>query len=122
VPSTARYPRRRCTMSLNFGADAPPLLIGGSLGIEVSASHRLEVLRRRGPQLTALFTSAPIRASTSAVNSFSAKEVGHMAPSSSFAASLKPNVAYLDLNFCASGRGKRRAREDRVGVWLGLSG
>src|SRR5690606_24542390 len=53
------------------------------------------------PQLTAFFTSSPIRASSTAVNSFSAKEVGHMAPSSSLAASVKPNVAYLDLNFCA---------------------
>src|SRR5206468_7007666 len=32
---------------------------------------------------------------------FSAKAVGHMAPSSRFAASLKPSVAYLVLNFCA---------------------
>src|SRR3990170_887923 len=53
------------------------------------------------PHLTAFFTSAPIFASSAAVNSFSAKEVGHMAPSSRFASSLKPNVAYLDLNFCA---------------------
>src|SRR5437868_15055127 len=52
------------------------------------------------PQLTAFFTSAPILASSVAVNSFSAKAVGHMAPSSSFALSLKPNVAYLVLNFC----------------------
>src|SRR5881296_1550564 len=53
------------------------------------------------PQLIAFFTSAPILASSVAVSSFSAKEVGHMAPSSRFALSLKPNVAYLDLNFCA---------------------
>src|SRR3972149_3047706 len=53
------------------------------------------------PQLTAFLTSAPIFASSAAVNSFSAKEVGHKAPSSRFASSLKPNVAYLDLNFCA---------------------
>jgi hypothetical protein len=53
------------------------------------------------PQLTAFFTSAAILASTSGVNSFSAKEVGHMAPSSRFAVSLKPNVAYLSLNFDA---------------------
>src|SRR3972149_1163066 len=53
------------------------------------------------PQLTALFTSAPILPSAAAVNSVSAKEVGHMAPSSRFASSLKPNVEYLDLNFCA---------------------
>src|SRR5438067_7559911 len=54
-----------------------------------------------GPQLTAFFTSAPILASSAAVSSVSAKAVGHMAPSSRFAWSLKPNVAYLDLNFCA---------------------
>src|SRR4030042_1324493 len=53
------------------------------------------------PQLTAFFTSALILASSVAVNSFSAKEVGHIAPSSRFAVSVKPNVAYLELNFCA---------------------
>jgi hypothetical protein len=51
------------------------------------------------PQLTAFFTSAAILASAVAVNSLNAKEVGHVAPSSRFASSLKPNVAYLDLNF-----------------------
>src|SRR3989304_593454 len=51
------------------------------------------------PQLTALFTSAPILASAAAVNSVSAKEVGHMAPSSRFASSLKPNVEYPHLTF-----------------------
>src|SRR5881398_3442899 len=56
---------------------------------------------RISPQLTAFFTSAPILASSAAVNSLSAKEVGHMAPSSRFASSLKPNVAYLVLNFRA---------------------
>jgi hypothetical protein len=53
------------------------------------------------PQLTACFTSAPILASSAAVNSVSAKATGHMPPSSRFAVSLKPNVAYLVLNFCA---------------------
>jgi hypothetical protein len=53
------------------------------------------------PQLTACFTSAAILASSAAVNSVSAKATGHMAPSSRFATSLKPNVAYRDLNFCA---------------------
>jgi len=48
---------------------------------------------RSWAQLTAFFTSAPIIASSAAVNPFSAKEVGHMAPSSRFALSLKPNVA-----------------------------
>src|SRR2546425_10055783 len=54
-----------------------------------------------GPQLTAFFTSAAILASSAAVNPFSAKAVGHMVPSSRFALSLKPKVAYLVLNFCA---------------------
>jgi hypothetical protein len=44
------------------------------------------------PQLTAFFTSARIRASSAAVNVFNAKAVGHMAPSSRFVLSLKPNV------------------------------
>lgn len=44
----------------------------------------------RGPcgrchPFTALFTSAAIFASSAALNCFSANEVGHMAPSSSFA-------------------------------------
>jgi len=52
-------------------------------------------------QLTAFFTSAAILASSAAVNFVSAKAVGHMAPSSRVAASLKPNVAYLALNLCA---------------------
>src|SRR5437016_10537878 len=56
----------------------------------------------RHSQLTALFTSAPILASSAAVNFFSAKAVGHMWPSSRVALSLKPSVAYLVLNFCAA--------------------
>src|SRR5436190_9964270 len=53
------------------------------------------------PQLTAFFTSAAILASSAAVNSVRANAVGHIAPSSRFALSLKPSVAYLLLNFCA---------------------
>src|SRR6266511_1729857 len=56
---------------------------------------------RSWAQLTAFFTSAAILSSSAAVNSVSAKAVGHMAPSSRFALSLKPSVAYLVLNFCA---------------------
>src|ERR671918_2889843 len=56
---------------------------------------------RSWAQRTAFFTSAPIFASSAAVNSFSAKDVGHMAPLSRFASSVKPNVAYLDLNLSA---------------------
>src|SRR6266508_2012280 len=63
------------------------------------AALRLEV--QRPPQLTAFFTSAPILASSAAVNSFSAKATGHTVSSSRFALSLKPNVAYLALNLCA---------------------
>src|SRR2546425_2697810 len=70
--------------------------MGDALAEELSA-HRIGV----SAQLTAFFTSAPILASSAAVNSFSAKATGHRAPSSRFAASLKPNVAYLVLNFCA---------------------
>src|SRR6266550_5297529 len=54
-----------------------------------------------GPQLTAFFTSASILASSAVVNLVSAKATGHIAPSSRCATSLNPNVAYLDLNFCA---------------------
>src|SRR6185437_10528577 len=54
----------------------------------------------RNPQLTAFFTSAPIFASSVAVSSFSANAVGHMWPSSRFALSLNPSVAYLVLNCC----------------------
>ena len=62
------------------------------------------VLSRGGDQparLTAFFTSAAIFFSSAAVSSFSANEVGHISPLSRFARSLKPSVAYLDLNFCA---------------------
>jgi hypothetical protein len=52
------------------------------------------------PQLTAFFTSAPTLASSAAVNSFSAKAIGHMTPSSRFATSLKPSIMYPSLNFC----------------------
>ena len=52
-------------------------------------------------QLTAFFTSAAIFFSSAAVSFVSANEIGHMAPSSSFAASLNPNVAYRALNFSA---------------------
>src|SRR4026207_2218359 len=57
-------------------------------------------LRSRA-QPTAFFTSAAILASSAAVNFLGAKAVAHISPSSRLATSLKPNVAYLDLNFCA---------------------
>src|SRR6266540_6189887 len=73
-----------------------------------NASSRPTILLRAGPSgelgpyLAAFFTSAAILASSAAVNPFSAKPVGHMEPSSRFALSLKPNVAYLVLNFAAA--------------------
>ena len=51
------------------------------------------------PQLTAFFTSVLILTSSAAVNRVSVNEVSHKAPSSRFALSLKPSVAYLVLNF-----------------------
>jgi hypothetical protein len=57
---------------------------------------------RSWAQLTAFFTSALILASSAAVSFVSAKEVGHMLPSSRFAEALNPNVAYLSLNFDAA--------------------
>src|SRR5207253_9359821 len=80
---------------------------GVGAGVLGRAAGRALAARRAGPsgefspQLTAFFTSAPILASSAAVNSFSAKATGHMLPSSRLALSLKPNVAYLDLNFWA---------------------
>src|SRR5712692_5070152 len=70
----------------------------------VQCARRRDALRlevQLPPQLTAFFTRAPILTSSVAVNSFSAKATGHTVPSSRFALSLKPNVAYLDLNLCA---------------------
>src|SRR5438132_5884884 len=56
---------------------------------------------RAGSQLTAFFTSARIRFSSAPVSFLSAYATGHMEPSSRFALSLKPNIAYLSLNFAA---------------------
>ncbi len=53
------------------------------------------------PQLTACLTSATILASSAVVSCSSAKEVGHMPPSSRLAAALKPKVEYRVLNFDA---------------------
>src|SRR6266511_26376 len=84
-----------------FGAFAAST---GSLGVTVGNLQRPATVSfglRASPQLTALFTSAAILFSSAAVNSVRAHEVGHMVPSSRFAASWKPNVAYRALNFAA---------------------
>jgi hypothetical protein len=98
-PDTKRGPERGPPASLKRLVQAM-----GDTGLDLVASGvaaHVNLVCDLGPQLTAFFTSAAILASSVAVNSVSAKEVGHMAPLSRFAASLKPNVAYLDLNFCA---------------------
>jgi hypothetical protein len=73
------------------------------VGREREPDEGTEFAGGRGPygQLAAFFTSAVILASSVAVNSCSANSTGQMAPSSRFALSLKPNVAYLVLNFSA---------------------
>src|SRR6266545_4647534 len=68
-------------------------VVGGLLHGTVCARHGRD---RRG--LTALFTSALILASSAAVNSVSAKEVGHMAPSSRFAALWKKQTTLPSLS------------------------
>jgi NAD(P)-dependent dehydrogenase (short-subunit alcohol dehydrogenase family) len=67
--------------------------------VQAALQKAVDALRR----LDVAFNNAGVEQEIkpAAVNSFSAKEVGHMAPSSRFALSLKPNVAYLELNFCA---------------------
>jgi hypothetical protein len=62
----------------NSARPSPPPPSGGSI-----SAHRF-------------LTSAAILFSSAVVNFVNAKEVGHMAPSSRFAASWKPNVEYLD--------------------------
>src|SRR5918912_536426 len=57
---------------------------------------------RRTLQLTARLTSSAMRFSSAFVSLVSANAVGHMLPSSRFALSLKPIVAYRALNFAAS--------------------
>src|SRR5207248_2114989 len=89
-----------------IGVDVPERTDGRRVAAMHSYFHEAMLVSRsvrlRPGQLTAFFTRAPMRASAAAVNSFSAKATGHKPPSSRFAASLKPKVAYLDLNFCAS--------------------
>ena len=87
-------------MLLTITLTRPPVTDLGYLKPGRTAQAVLPRRTTRGelsPQLTAFLTSAPILASSAAVNSVRAKTVGHMAPSSRFAVSLKPKVAYLDL-------------------------
>src|SRR5436309_9245600 len=66
------------------------------------ACRRHQVRVRRSPASAHRFLHERADlASSAAVNPFRAKAVGHRAPSSRFALSLKPSVAYLVLNFCA---------------------
>src|SRR6266540_2916177 len=74
-----------------------PLRGAGHAWVDHAPNYATDI----SPQLTAFFTSSLILASSVTVNSSSAKATGQRAPSSRFAASLKPNVAYLVLNFAA---------------------
>src|SRR5579875_2867091 len=86
------------------------IFVGGSQNLEQLRKYARAFalssrLRRRfltaADQFTAFFTSAAIFASSAGVSSFTAKATGHMAPSSSFASCMKPNVAYRVLNLSA---------------------
>src|SRR5436853_6972837 len=76
-------------------------MVTETLGGSSTARQRPSLSLRFQSSLTAFLTSVLILASSVPVNAFSAKATGHMAPSSRFASSLKPRVAYLVLNFCA---------------------
>ena len=83
-----------------IGPTASPLVISlVGMPFLLEMGENVDRVGELGPQLTALFTSAAILFSLATVNSFSANETGHRAPSSRFAVSLKPKVAYLELNF-----------------------
>lgn len=84
---TPRPPRRsRQPSRPSFHAGRPP---------RRARSTATRALR----QPIACFTSAVILASSAAVHAVSANAVGHIAPSSRCALSLKPSVAYRVLNF-----------------------
>ena len=88
-------PARPCRVLVFSKEDETVGFVGATEDPGVGPSGELS------PQLTAFFTSAPILASSAVLSSFSANAVGHIAPSSRFAASLNPSVAYLVLNFAA---------------------
>ncbi len=113
-----RSVRRSTGPKWRVGIDSASLVEGGLLGWPPPSATPLgAVARLRGhrspgsffttvrneldPQLTAFLTSVAILASSEGVSSFNAKPVGHIRPSSRFASSLKPSVAYRVLNFCA---------------------
>src|SRR2546421_10623258 len=93
--------RPKWTLPVGRSRVAAPSEASGVRAGHAWVDHALKSAADTRPQLTAFLTSALILASSVAVNSFSAKTTGHIAPSSMFAASLKPSVAYLVLNFCA---------------------
>jgi len=88
-----------CSANRHGGRPATPCVQAN--GPRKTSRERVQTSGRRAVQLTAFFTRAPILASSAAVNFVRAKAFGHMFPSSRFARSLKPNVAYRVLNFCA---------------------
>src|SRR5438552_3190234 len=96
TPSVLEMLRPKYRRSVTTGSVAPDRIVEA----QPQSSNKRKAWRRT-LQPTAFCRSAPILASSVAVNAFNAKATGHMAPSSRFALSLKPSVAYLVLNFCA---------------------
>ena len=78
------WERAGLTFTRNDGAERPSVWTAQSVPpvIPMGSRHR-----------TAFFTSPTILFSSASVSSLSAQEVGHMAPWSMFASSLKPKVA-----------------------------
>src|SRR3989440_3767064 len=99
--------RPKWTLPVGRSRVAAPSEASGVRAGHAWVDHALKSADDTRPQLTAFLTSALILASSVAVNSFSAKTTGHIAPSSRFAASLKPSVEYLVLNFCAGWKKQR---------------
>jgi hypothetical protein len=93
--------RHQVRRAVRRGAGHPEIDVVGEPVLGVATTLGAGAGLGSRAQLAALFTSSPIFASSVAPSSLSANEVGHMAPSSRFAASLKPSVAYLASNFSA---------------------
>lgn len=100
-------PESRLEMLVGCDVDSPKEVLGVLAMERLASTASARRLRgfdggEPGSQPTAIFTSAVILASTAGVISVSAYALGHIEPSSRWALSLKPRVAYLTLNFARS--------------------
>ena len=104
-----RMGRRRDRRSCGRRTRRPPLPSGGaSRGRSGVSSHRTQdTARRKLSSARRLLHEVADLLLLAGVSSISANEVGHIPPLSRLASSLKPSVAYLDLNFCASWKKQR---------------